>query len=79
MIFGGRNTRRRMIIELRHTLERLGTRLTRGYTRLIGRLGLERIREILHVDAQKVNEPIALSNVLIVTIITRTFERFLLL
>jgi hypothetical protein len=79
MIFGGRNTRRRMIIELRHTLERLGTRLTRGYTRLIGRLGLERIREILHVDAQKVNEPITLSDILVITIITRTFERFLLL
>jgi chromosomal replication initiation ATPase DnaA len=68
-----------MIIELRHTLERLGTRLTRGYTCLIGRLDLERIREILHMDAQKVNEPIALSNVLIITLATRTFERFLFL
>ena len=79
MIFGGRNARCRMVIELRHTLERLGTRLTRGYTRLIGRLSLERICEILHVDAQKVNEPITLSNVLVVTLITRTFECFLLL
>ena len=79
MIFRGRNARRRVIIELRHTLERLGTRLTRCYTRLIGRFGLERIREVLHMDAQKVNEPIALSNVLVVTIRTRTFERFLLL
>lgn len=79
MIFRGRHARRRVVIELRHTLERLGTRLTRGYTRLIGRLGLERIREVLHMDAQKVNEPIALSNVFIVTLATRTFERFLLL
>jgi hypothetical protein len=79
MILRRRNTRRRVVIELRHTLERLGTRLTRGYTRLIGRLGLERIREVLHMDAQKVNETIALTNVLIITIITRTFERFLLL
>jgi hypothetical protein len=79
MIFGGRYARRCVVIELRHTLERLGTRLTRGYTRLIGRLGLERIREILHMNAQKVNEPIALPNVLIITIITRTFKRFLLL
>jgi hypothetical protein len=78
MIFRRRNARRRVVIELRHTLERLGTRLTRGYTRLIGRLGLERIREVLHMDAQKVNEPIALSNVLIITIITRTFKRLLL-
>jgi hypothetical protein len=79
MIFRRRNARRSVVIELRHTLERLGTRLTRGYTRLIGRLGLERIREVLHMDAQKVNEPIALSNVLVITSITRTFERFLLL
>lgn len=79
MIFRGRNARRRVVIELRHTLERLGTRLTRGYTCLIGRLGLERIREILHMDAQKVNEPIALSNVLVITLATRAFERFLLL
>jgi hypothetical protein len=79
MILRRRNTRRRVVIELRHTLERLGTRLTRGYTRLIGRLGLERIREVLHMDAQKVNEPIALTNVLVITISTRTFERFLLL
>jgi hypothetical protein len=79
MIFCGRNARRRVVIELCHTLERLGTRLTRGYTSLIGRLGLERIREILHMDAQKVNEPITLSNVLVITLATRTFERFLFL
>ena len=78
MIFCGRNARRGVVIELRHTLERLGTRLTRGYTCLIGRLGLERIREVLHVDAQKVNKTIALPNVLIITLATRTFERFLL-
>ena len=46
---------------------------------LISRFHLERIREVLHMDAEKVNEPIALSNVLVITIITRTFERFLLL
>ena len=46
---------------------------------LIGGVRLERIREVLHVDAEKVNKPIALSNVLVITIITRTFERFLLL
>ena len=47
--------------------------------RLIGGFRLERICEVFHVDAEKVNEPIALSNVLVITVITRTFERFLLL
>ena len=73
------HTRGGVIVELRHTLEGLAADFATCNTSLIPRLTFERLCNIFHMDPQKVNEAIALSDIFILTSYTRTLEGLLLL